>query len=141
MTKHITYKFFCRRGLQWRRLHLLIFFTEVIKFYWLMLLYPGELYRLLGASSSFDHCVVLSFDFFRLLITAFGVFKLLWHTQQLIEIYKTIENDYLNRLCWLIEWCCLESIRYRQTLDTFQHFIFSRFFFCESYDQLNSWKH
>jgi hypothetical protein len=30
----------------------LIFFTEVIKFYWLMLLlYPGELYRLLGASS------------------------------------------------------------------------------------------
>jgi hypothetical protein len=29
------------------------FFTEVIKFYWLMLLlYPGELYRLLGASSS-----------------------------------------------------------------------------------------
>ena len=43
--------FFCRRGLQWRRLHL-IFFTEVIKFYWLMLLlYPGELYRLLGASS------------------------------------------------------------------------------------------
>jgi hypothetical protein len=26
---------------------LLIFFTEVIKFYWLMLLYPGELYRLL----------------------------------------------------------------------------------------------
>jgi hypothetical protein len=42
--------FFCRRGLQWRRLHLLIFFTEVIKFYWLMLLlYPGELYRLLGA--------------------------------------------------------------------------------------------
>ena len=44
-------KFFCRRGLQWQRLHLLIFFTEVIKFYWLMLLYPGELYRLLGASS------------------------------------------------------------------------------------------
>ena len=44
--------FLCRRGLQWRRLHLLIFFTEVIKFYWLMLLlYPGELYRLLGASS------------------------------------------------------------------------------------------
>ena len=42
---------FCRRGLQWRRLHLLIFFTEVIKFYWLMLLYPGELYKLLGASS------------------------------------------------------------------------------------------
>jgi hypothetical protein len=49
---------FCRswhaehRGLQWRRLHLLIFFTDVIKFYWLMLLlYPGELYRLLGASS------------------------------------------------------------------------------------------
>jgi hypothetical protein len=40
------------RFLQWRRLHLLIFFTEVIKFYWLMLLlYPGELYRLLGASS------------------------------------------------------------------------------------------
>jgi hypothetical protein len=76
-----------------------------------------------------------------MLETAFGVFKLLWHTQQLIEIYKTIENDYLNRLCWLIEWCCLESIRYRQTLDTFQHFIFSRFFFCESYDQLNSWKH
>jgi hypothetical protein len=35
-----------------RRLQLLIFFTEVIKFYWLMLLlYPGELYRLLGASS------------------------------------------------------------------------------------------
>ena len=34
-----------------RRLHLLIFFTVVIKFYWLMLLYPGELYRLLGASS------------------------------------------------------------------------------------------
>ena len=32
---------------------MLIFFTEVIKFYWLMLLlYPGELYRLLGASSS-----------------------------------------------------------------------------------------
>ena len=31
---------------------MLIFFTEVIKFYWLMLLlYPGELYRLLGASS------------------------------------------------------------------------------------------
>jgi hypothetical protein len=31
-----------------RRLHLLIFFTEVIKFYWLMLLlYPGELYRTL----------------------------------------------------------------------------------------------
>ena len=28
-----------------------IFFTKVIKFYWLMLLYPGELYRLLGASS------------------------------------------------------------------------------------------
>ena len=28
------------------------FLTEVIKFYWLMLLlYPGELYRLLGASS------------------------------------------------------------------------------------------
>jgi hypothetical protein len=28
------------------------FFTKVIKFYWLMLLlYPGELYRLLGASS------------------------------------------------------------------------------------------
>ena len=46
-------KFFCRRGLQWRRLHLVIFFTEVIKFYWLMLLlYPGELYRLMGASSS-----------------------------------------------------------------------------------------
>ena len=44
--------FFCRRGLQWWRLHLLIFFSEVIKFYWLMLLlYPGELYRLLGASS------------------------------------------------------------------------------------------
>jgi hypothetical protein len=37
---------------QRRRLQLLIFFTEVIKFYWLMLLlYPGELYRLLGASS------------------------------------------------------------------------------------------
>ena len=33
---------------------MLIFFTEVIKFYWLMLLlYPGELYRLLGASSLF----------------------------------------------------------------------------------------
>jgi hypothetical protein len=47
-------KFFCRRGLQWRRLHLLIFFTEVIKFYWLMLLYPGELYRLLGASVNFQ---------------------------------------------------------------------------------------
>ena len=44
--------FFCRRGLQWRWLHLLIFFTKFIKFYWLMLLlYPGELYRLLGASS------------------------------------------------------------------------------------------
>ena len=44
--------FLCRRGLQWRRLYLLIFFTEVIKFYWLLLLlYPGELYRLLGASS------------------------------------------------------------------------------------------
>ena len=44
-------QFFCRKSLQWR-LHLLIFFTEVIKFYWLMLLlYPGELYRLLGASS------------------------------------------------------------------------------------------
>ena len=44
-------KFFCRRGLQWQRLHLLIYFTEVIKFCWLMLLlYPGELYRLLGAS-------------------------------------------------------------------------------------------
>ena len=42
-------KFFCRRGLQWRRLHLLIFFTEVIKFYWLMLLlYPGELLPSLG---------------------------------------------------------------------------------------------
>jgi hypothetical protein len=28
------------------------FLTEVIKFYWLMfLLYPGELYKLLGASS------------------------------------------------------------------------------------------
>jgi hypothetical protein len=46
-------KYFCRRGLQWQGLlHLLIFCTEVIKFYWLMLLYPGELYRLLGASSS-----------------------------------------------------------------------------------------
>jgi hypothetical protein len=45
---------FCSRGLRWRRLHLLIFFTEVIKFYWLMLLlYPGELYWLLGASSLF----------------------------------------------------------------------------------------
>ena len=45
-------KFCCWRGLQWRRLHLFNFFTEVIKFYWLMLLlYPGELYRLLGASS------------------------------------------------------------------------------------------
>ena len=44
--------FFCRRGLQWQRLHLLIFFTKVTKFYWLMLLfYRGELYRLLGASS------------------------------------------------------------------------------------------
>ena len=33
---------------------MLIFFTEVIKFYWLMLLLcPGELYRLLGASSLF----------------------------------------------------------------------------------------
>jgi hypothetical protein len=33
---------------------LLIFFTEVIKFYWLMLLlYPGELYRFLGVSSLF----------------------------------------------------------------------------------------
>ena len=30
------------------------FLTEVIKFYWLMLLYPGELYRLLGASSYID---------------------------------------------------------------------------------------
>jgi hypothetical protein len=30
-----------------------LYFTEVIKFYWLMLLlYPGELYRILGASSS-----------------------------------------------------------------------------------------
>jgi hypothetical protein len=27
------------------------FLTEIIKFYWLMLLYLGELYRLLGASS------------------------------------------------------------------------------------------
>ena len=45
-------KFVCRRDLQWRRLHLLIIFTEVNKFYRLMLLlYPGELYRLLGASS------------------------------------------------------------------------------------------
>ena len=31
-----------------------IFFTEVSKFYWLMLIYPGELYRLLGASSYID---------------------------------------------------------------------------------------
>ena len=38
-----------------------IFFSEVIKFYWLMLLlYPGELYRLLGASSSFGHYVVFT---------------------------------------------------------------------------------
>jgi hypothetical protein len=48
---NFCYDHFC--VFQWRRLHLLIFFTEVIKFYWLMLLlYPGELYRLLGASSS-----------------------------------------------------------------------------------------
>jgi hypothetical protein len=40
---------------KWRRLQLLIFFTEVIKFYLLMLLlYPGELYRLLGASSLYS---------------------------------------------------------------------------------------
>ena len=44
-------KCFCIRCLPWRGLHLLIFFIEVIKFYWLMLLYPGELYRLLWASS------------------------------------------------------------------------------------------
>ncbi len=36
--------FFWRGGLQWRGLHFFLFF---IKFYWLMLLYPGELYRLL----------------------------------------------------------------------------------------------
>ena len=30
------------------------FFTEAIKFYWLMLLYPGELYSLLGASSWYE---------------------------------------------------------------------------------------
>ena len=65
-------KFFCRRGLQWRRLHLLIFFTEVIKFYWLMLLlYPGELYRLLGASSYFDHCIVCPFYFDHCIVCPF----------------------------------------------------------------------
>ena len=33
------------------------FLTEIIKFYWLMLLYPGELYRLLGASNfTSSHC-------------------------------------------------------------------------------------
>ena len=53
-------RFFCRRGLQWRRLYLLIIFTEVIKFYWLMLLlYPGELYRLLGASSLYHRHLFL----------------------------------------------------------------------------------
>ena len=36
------------------------FFTEVIKFYWLMLLvYPGELYRLLGTSSLFNSLIHL----------------------------------------------------------------------------------
>jgi hypothetical protein len=30
------------------------FLTKVIKFYWLMLLYPGELYSLLGASSWYE---------------------------------------------------------------------------------------
>jgi hypothetical protein len=35
------------------------FFTEVIKFYWLMLLlYPGELYRLLGASSWYESIII-----------------------------------------------------------------------------------
>jgi hypothetical protein len=42
---------FLEKGSAMTRATFVIFFTEVIKFYWLMLLYPGELYRLLGASS------------------------------------------------------------------------------------------
>ena len=43
---------FLERGSAMTRAYICYFLTEVIKFYWLMLLlYPGELYRLLGASS------------------------------------------------------------------------------------------
>ena len=43
---------FLERGSAMTRVTFVIFLTEVIKFYWLMLLlYPGELYRLMEASS------------------------------------------------------------------------------------------
>ena len=43
---------FLEKGSAMTRATFVIFFTEVIKFYWLMLLlYPDELYMLLGASS------------------------------------------------------------------------------------------
>ena len=41
------------------------FLTDVIKFYWLMLLlYPGELYRLLGASSFYWYLSKSDIEFF-----------------------------------------------------------------------------
>jgi hypothetical protein len=48
----ITYIIFFGEGVCNDEGYICYFVTEIIKFYWLMLLlYPGELYRLLAASS------------------------------------------------------------------------------------------
>ena len=97
--------FFCRQGLQWRGLHLLIFFTEVIKFYWLMLLlYPGELYRFLGASSFLPRCLKcslpLAYRIFDLLLVVMFFHYVIYCCQyhKLLHYHK--ENKLVNCNDW-----------------------------------------
>jgi hypothetical protein len=47
----VSFQIDMERGSAMTEGYICYFLTEVIKFYWLMLLYLGELYRLLGASS------------------------------------------------------------------------------------------
>ena len=82
----------------WRGLHLLIFFTEVIKFYWLMLLlYPGELYRLLGASSFFFN------DFFLLK-------SVLCLMLPVLTTITLIQLELFSFSWWLYIVCCVKDV-------------------------------
>ena len=75
------------------------FFTEVIKFYWLMLLlYPGELYRLLGASSLFfTQSIISSVLFCGNSTLIYNIFSIQMDFSQIFPMYKG--KIYLWKYC------------------------------------------